>query len=71
MAGGRYSLAGTVVGALIIQTLITTLLTRAVPVQFTLIFQAAVVVVVLMLQSNRVKEMAFKRRARKEASIHA
>jgi simple sugar transport system permease protein len=71
MAGGRYSLAGTVVGALIIQTLITTLLTRAVPVQYTLIFQAAVVVVVLMLQSNRVKEMAFKRRARKEASTHA
>lgn len=71
MAGGRYSLAGTVVGALIIQTLITTLLTRAVPVQFTLIFQAAVVVIVLMLQSPRVKEMAFKRRARKEASTHA
>jgi simple sugar transport system permease protein len=71
MAGGRYSLAGTVVGALIIQTLITTLLTRAVPVQFTLIFQAAVVVVVLMLQSNRVKEMAFKRRARREARTHA
>ena len=58
-------------GALIIQTLITTLLTRAVPVQFTLIFQAAVVVVVLMLQSPRVKEMTFKRRARKEASTHA
>jgi simple sugar transport system permease protein len=71
MSGGRYSLAGTVVGALIIQTLITTLLTRAVPVQFTLIFQAAVVVVVLMLQSPRVKEMTFKRRARKEASTHA
>ncbi len=71
MSGGRYSLGGTVVGALIIQSLITTLLTRAVPVQFTLIFQAAVVVVVLMLQSNRVKEMAFKRRARKEASTHA
>ncbi len=41
MLGGRYSLAGTVVGALIIQTLITTLLTRAVPVQYTLIFQAS------------------------------
>ena len=71
MTGGRYSLAGTVVGALIIQTLITTLLTRAVPVQYTLIFQASVVVIVLILQSSKVKELAFKRRARKEARSHA
>ena len=71
MTGGRYSLAGTVVGALIIQTLITTLLTRAVPVQYTLIFQASVVVIVLILQSSKVKELAFKRRARKEAQSHA
>ena len=71
MAGGRYSLAGTVVGALIIQTLITTLLTRAVPVQYTLIFQASVVVIVLILQSPNVKEMAYKRRARKEARSNA
>jgi ribose/xylose/arabinose/galactoside ABC-type transport system permease subunit len=71
MLGGRYSLAGTVVGALIIQTLITTLLTRAVPVQYTLIFQASVVVIVLILQSPKVKEMAFKRQARKEARSNA
>ena len=71
MTGGRYSLAGTVVGALIIQTLITTLLTRAVPVQYTLIFQASVVVIVLILQSPKIKELAFKRRARKEARSHA
>ena len=71
MTGGRYSLAGTVVGALIIQTLITTLLTRAVPVQYTLIFQASVVVIVLILQSPKIKELAFKRRAKKEARSHA
>lgn len=70
MTGGRYSLAGTVVGALIIQTLITTLLTRAVPVQYTLIFQASVVVIVLILQSPKIKELAYKRRARKEARSH-
>jgi simple sugar transport system permease protein len=71
MTGGRYSLAGTVIGALIIQTLITTLLTRAVPVQYTLIFQASVVVIVLILQSPKVKELAFKRKARKGARTHA
>jgi galactofuranose transport system permease protein len=63
MTGGRYSLFGTVVGALIIQTLITTLLTMAVPVQYTLIFQAIVVIIVLILQSDKIKEIALRRRA--------
>lgn len=58
MAGGRFNLAGTAIGALVIQALVTTLLTRAVPVQFTLIFQAAVVIIVLILQSPRVKEFS-------------
>ena len=62
MSGGRYSIAGTVVGALIIQALVTTLLTRAVPVQYTLIFQAIVVIVVLLLQSPRVRELSLKRK---------
>jgi galactofuranose transport system permease protein len=62
MTGGRYSLLGTVVGALIIQTLITTLLTMAVPVQYTLIFQAIVVIIVLILQSDKVKDATSRKR---------
>ena len=67
MSGGRFNLAGTVIGALVIQSLVTTLLTRAVPVQFTLIFQAAVVIVVLILQSPRIKEISFVNRSVKRS----
>ena len=64
MAGGRFTLAGTVFGALIIQTLITTLLTRAVPVQHTLILQALVVIIVLMIQSHRIQHLWQRNRKR-------
>lgn len=68
MNGGRYSLAGTVVGAMIIQALVTTLLTRAVPVQYTLIFQAIVVIIVLILQTPRVKGLTFQSQRRRRAA---
>jgi ribose/xylose/arabinose/galactoside ABC-type transport system permease subunit len=53
LAGGRYSLAGTLVGALVIQTLTTTIYTIGVPPNVTLVFKAAVVIVVCLLQSSR------------------
>jgi len=51
MSGGRFKLLGSLVGALIIQTLTTTIFTKGVPVQFTLVVKAAVVVIVILLQS--------------------
>ncbi len=51
MNGGRFNLLGSLVGALIIQTLTTTIFTKGVPVQFTLVVKAAVVVIVILLQS--------------------
>jgi ribose/xylose/arabinose/galactoside ABC-type transport system permease subunit len=51
LAGGRYSLTGTLVGALVIQTLTTTVYTIGVPPETTLVFKAAVVIVVCLLQS--------------------
>jgi simple sugar transport system permease protein len=53
LAGGRFSLAGTVVGAIVIQTLITTVYTVGIPPVATMIFKAAVVTVVCLLQSPR------------------
>ncbi len=50
--GGKYSLVGSMIGALIMQTLKTTILTRGVPVQATLIVQAIVVVIVCLTQSE-------------------
>lgn len=49
--GGRYSLTGTLVGALVIQTLITTVYTVGIPPIATMVFKAAVVVLVTLLQS--------------------
>ena len=60
MTGGRYSLWGTVVGALIIQTLTTTILTRGVQIQYTLIVKAVVVILVILIQSERTRDF-FKR----------
>ena len=51
LTGGRFTLAGTILGALIIQTLTTTILTRGVPVEYTLAVKAVVVLAVCLLQS--------------------
>jgi simple sugar transport system permease protein len=51
LAGGRFSLAGSVVGALLMQTLTTTILTRGVSPETTLVLKAAVVVAVCLLQA--------------------
>ena len=52
MNGGKFNLLGSLVGALIIQSLTTTIFTKGVPVQFTLVVKAAVVVIVILLQSG-------------------
>ena len=65
LTGGRFSLPGSVIGALVIQTLTTTILTYGVAPEKTLVVRAAVVVVVCLLQSEGLREKvaAFKRRA--------
>lgn len=50
--GGKFSLCGTIIGALIMQSLTTTILTRGVPVHVTLVVKALVVVSVFLLQSE-------------------
>ncbi len=64
LAGGRFSLLGTIVGALIIQTLTTTILTRGVPVEFTLVVKAVVVLAVCLLQSDALRERLRRARCR-------
>ena len=60
--GGRCSLAGTVLGALVIQTLTTTILTRGVPVQYMLAVKAFVVLAVCLLQSEPLRAFWVRRR---------
>jgi simple sugar transport system permease protein len=62
LAGGRYSLTGTLVGALVIQTLTTTVYTIGVPTNVTLLFKAVVVITVCLLQSPRVARAVNGRR---------
>ena len=64
LTGGRFNLVGSLVGALIIQTLTTTILTRGVPVQYTLVVMAVVVLAVCLLQSD-----SFRARLRRSRSI--
>ena len=51
LTGGRFSLGGSVVGALIIQTLTSTIYSIGVPPEINLVVKAAVVFVVMLLQS--------------------
>ena len=51
LAGGRYSLLGTLIGAFVIQTLTTTVYTVGIPAEITLVFKALVVIAVCLLQS--------------------
>lgn len=64
LTGGRFSLGGTVIGALIIQTLSTTVYTIGIPPETTLVFKAFVVIAVCLIQSPAFRAKAARRRAR-------
>lgn len=53
--GGRFSLAGSIVGALIIQALSTTIMTRGVPPQVVLVFKAVIIIIVALIQSDKLR----------------
>jgi simple sugar transport system permease protein len=57
LTGGRFSLAGSIVGALIIQTLTSTIYSIGVPPEVNLVVKAAVVFVVMLLQSAEFRRM--------------
>ena len=63
LAGGKYSLSGTLVGALIIQTLTTTVYSMGIAPEVTLVFKSLVVIAVCLLQAPKVRER-FRRRRR-------
>lgn len=67
LAGGRFSIGGTVVGALLIQALSTTIYTVGVPPETTLLFKALVVTVVCLIQSPAFRAKVFQRRRRPSA----
>ncbi|GHE13925.1 ABC transporter permease [Klenkia taihuensis] len=62
LAGGRYSLTGTVLGALILQALTTTTLTMGVPDEYVRLFKAVVIIAVFLLQAPRIRAALGRRR---------
>jgi galactofuranose transport system permease protein len=56
LTGGRFSLAGSVIGALIIQTLTYAIYSMGVPPEVNLVVKAAVVFVVMLLQSPEFRD---------------
>jgi len=61
LLGGRFCLAGSLVGAILIQTLTTTILTRGVAVEWTQVVKAIVIIVVCLLQSEQFRKTVFAR----------
>jgi ribose/xylose/arabinose/galactoside ABC-type transport system permease subunit len=61
LQGGRFFALGSLVGAILIQTLTTTILTRGVPVEFTLVVKAVVIIAVCLLQSEEFRKLIWRR----------
>jgi len=68
MAGGRFYLGGTVIGALFIQTLTTTIYSIGVAPEITLVVKAIVVIVVCIIQSPEFRKMLNLKKASKVSS---
>jgi galactofuranose transport system permease protein len=56
LTGGRIHLLGSLIGALLIQAVTTTILTRGIGVEYTLVLKAAVIVGVCLLQSETFRQ---------------
>jgi ribose/xylose/arabinose/galactoside ABC-type transport system permease subunit len=63
LQGGRFFLAGSLVGAILLQALTTTILTRGVPPQWTQVVKALVIVIVCLLQSETFRRSLFRKPA--------
>jgi galactofuranose transport system permease protein len=60
LSGGRIYLGMTLLGALVIQTLTTSILTSGLPPEYNLVVKAIVVIVVLLLQSDKLRRTLSK-----------
>lgn len=60
LTGGRFSLLGSIIGAILIQTVTTTILSRGVAVEYTLVVKAGIIIVVCLLQSPRFRLLVLR-----------
>ena len=71
LAGGRLSLGGAAVGALLIATLDKTVVFLGVPSSATPAFKATVILILFLLQADVVRDLMRKRRDRREHLVEA
>ncbi len=64
LAGGKFSLAGSIIGAYTIQALTTTLYSMGVSADVLPVYKAIVVVIIVSLQSPELKKMFFRLKSR-------
>lgn len=69
LMGGRYFLMGTVVGALIIQSLTTTIYSIGVPPEIDLVVKSVVVMLVCLLQSPSFRKKVFSRQKTEKKGV--
>jgi simple sugar transport system permease protein len=62
LTGGRFYPLGSIVGAILIQTLTTSILTRGVPIEYTLVVKAVVIFAVCLVQSEEFRKVIWRRR---------
>ena len=67
MWGGRYTILGSIIGTLIIQSLTTTILTRGIAPEITLVFKAVVIICVALVQSENFRQIFSSRLAKLKA----
>ena len=65
MSGGKFSLAGTVVGSIIIRTIVTFVYYFGIVSEATMFFKACIIAVVIVLQSEPMREYFAKRTKRR------
>lgn len=67
LLGGRFRLVGSLIGAMIIQSINTGILLSGFPPEFNLIIKAAIIVIILVIQSPALQSRYVDMRDRKEA----
>jgi simple sugar transport system permease protein len=63
LTGGRFSIAGSIIGALILQTLTSMIYSSGLPPEVNLVVKAALVFAVMLLQSAEFRHMVFRKQA--------
>lgn len=68
LGGGKFNLAGSIIGAYTIQAITTTLLARGVSTAQAPVFKAIIIILIVVIQAPAVKAF-FKRRSAKKAAV--